>query len=101
MWRLNRAITPSPAITPRHPVITRHRPRRATTSRDVHRVMAGETMAFAAMAVSAAMTASDATTAFVATEVTVAGTTMVGVADETAVIMEEAGAATVVAGIDS
>lgn len=95
MWRLNRAITPSPAITPRHPVITRHRPRRATTSRDVHRVMAGETMAFAAMAVSAAMTAS------VATEVTVAGTTMVGVADETAVIMEEAGAATVVAGIDS
>ena len=95
MWRLNRAITPSPAITPRHPVITRHRPRRATTSRDVHRVMAGETMAFAAMAVSAAMTA------FVATEVTVAGTTMVGVADETAVIMEEAGAATVVAGIDS
>lgn len=58
-------------------------------------------MAFAAMAVSAAMTASDATTAFVATEVTVAGTTTVGVADETAVIMEEAGAAMVVAGIDS
>lgn len=95
MWRLNRAITPSLATTPRHPVITRPRPRRATTSRDVHRVMAGETMAFAAMAVSAA------TTAFVATEVTVAGTTMVGVADETAVIMEEAGAAMVVAGIDS
>ena len=49
----------------------------------------------------AAMVASDATTAFVATEVTVAGTTTVGVADEMAVIMEEAGAAMVVAGIDS
>ena len=83
MWRLNRAITP------RHPVITRHRPRRAITSRDVRRVMAGETTVSAAM------------TAFVATEVTVAGTTTVGVADEMAVIMEEAGAAMVVAGIDS
>jgi len=101
MWRLNRAITPSLATTPRHPAITRHRPRRATTSRDVHRVMAGETMAFAAMAVSAAMTASDATTASVAIEVTVAGMTTVGVADEMAVIMEEAGAAMVVVGIDS
>lgn len=98
MWRLNRAITPSLATTPRHPAITRHRPRRAITSRDVHRVMAGETMAFAAMAVSAAMTASDATTASVATE---AGMTTVGVADEMAVIMEEAGAAMVVVGIDS
>lgn len=95
MWRLNRAITPSLVTTPRHPAITRHRPRRATTSRDVHRVMAGETMAFAAMAVSAAMTASDATTAFVATE---AGMTTVGVADEMAVIMEEAGAAMVAVG---
>lgn len=98
MWRLNRAITPSLATTPRHPAITRHRPRRAITSRDVHRVMAGETMAFAAMAVSAAMTASDATTASVATE---AGMTTVGVADGMAVIMEEAGAAMVVVGIDS
>lgn len=98
MWRLNRAITPSLATTPRHPAITRPRPRRATTSRDVHRVMAGETMAFAAMAVSVAMTASDATTASAATE---AGTIMVGVADEMAVIMEEAGAAMVVVGIDS
>jgi hypothetical protein len=60
--------------------------------------MAGETMAFAAMAVSAAMTASDATTASVATE---AGMTTVGVADGMAVIMEEAGAAMVVVGIDS
>lgn len=95
MWRLNRAITPSLATTPRHPAITRHRPRRATTSRDVHRVMAGETMAFAAMAVSAAMTALDATTASVATE---AGMTTVGVADEMAVIMEEVGAAMVAVG---
>lgn len=86
MWRLNRAITPSPAITPRHPVITRHRPRRATTSRDVRRVMGGETMALAAM------------TAFAAIEVTVAGMTTVGVADEMAVIMEEAGAAMVAVG---
>lgn len=95
MWRLNRAITP------RHPVITRHRPRRATTSRDVHRVMAGETMALAAMTAFAAMVASAATTASATTEVTVAGMTTVGVADETAVIMEEAGAAMVVVGIDS
>lgn len=101
MWRLNRAITPSPAITPRHPVITRHRPRRATTSRDVRRVMAGETMALAAMTAFAAMVASAATTASAAIEVTVAGMTTVGVADGMAVIMDEAGAAMVVVGIDS
>ncbi len=101
MWRLNRAITPSLATTPRHHAITRPRPRRATTSRDVHRVMAGETTAFVAMAVSAAMTASDVTTASAATEAIVAGMTTVGVAEEMAVIMDEAGAAMVVAGIAS
>ncbi len=92
MWRLNRAITP------RHPVITRHRPRRAITSRDVRRVMVGETTVSAAMTAFAAMVASAATTASAAIEVAVAGTTTVGVADGMAVIMEEAGAAMVVVG---
>ena len=55
-------------------------------------------MALAAMTAFAAMVASAATTASAATE---AGTIMVGVADEMAVIMEEAGAAMVVVGIDS
>ncbi|KTB79102.1 hypothetical protein AO072_15750 [Pseudomonas syringae ICMP 13102] len=63
--------------------------------------MAGETTASAAMTAFAAMAVSDVTTASAATEAIVAGMTTVGVAEEMAVIMDEAGAAMVVAGIAS
>ncbi|KPX84128.1 putative lipoprotein [Pseudomonas amygdali pv. mellea] len=69
--------------------------------------MAGETTAFAAMAVLGVMTAfeamvvSDAMTASAATEATAAGRTMAVETDAMAVIMDEAGAVMVGAGIGS